>query len=393
MLLSPIGLSKLTGIDVGIVEITHENEVDPVISLKPIYFESSPWPDSERDIIFKAFSASTTVPDICRANFILGEAFAKATLQAIKNANLRPSAIQLIGSHGQTIWHDVKDGKVTSTLQIGEAAVIAVRTGITTISNFRVADVAVGGQGAPLASTFDYLLMRPTGGKWRALQNIGGIGNVTFIPPKGVEGDPIAFDTGPGNVLIDWYCLCISNGTMKCDLDGAFGSKGKINEDLLAELLSHPYLSQKPPKSTGRELYTKQYVEQITQKATTANISTNDAIATLTELTALSIVDSYRKWAPGRLGDVIIGGGGARNPFLMERLQHNFAQMDKDICVQLNEDVGFNSDGKESFLFALLAYLCFHGLPGNVPKATGASEATILGTIAPGKNFCSIQLK
>jgi len=235
--------------------------------------------------------------------------------------------------------------------------------------------------------------MRPTGDKWRALQNIGGIGNVTFIPPQGVEGDPLAFDTGPGNVLMDGYCAVHSAGTMKCDMNGVMGRQGKVSRELLAMLTALPYLALPPPKSTGRELFTKQYIDQIIKHAAAANISPNDAVATLTEFTAESIVDSYRKWAPGKLGDVIIGGGGSRNPFLMERLQHHFTQLDPEIRVLLNEEVGFNSDGKESFLFALLAYLCFHGLPGNVPKCTGASESVILGTIAPGKNFRHVVLK
>ena len=197
-----------------------------------IAFETVPWPTEERDLIFELFADQAKPSVLCRANFLLGERFATAVQTVVAGAGLQLSQIDLIGCHGQTIWHDVIDGHVTSTLQLGEPAVIAARTGITTVGNLRVADVAVGGHGAPLASTFDWHFLRPApnlngvAGGWRAVQNIGGIGNVTFLPPVGSDAPPLAFDTGPGNALIDWAAGQATAGASTYDQDGVLATQG-----------------------------------------------------------------------------------------------------------------------------------------------------------------------
>eukprot|EP00698_Gefionella_okellyi_P015616 TRINITY_DN441_c0_g1_i3.p1 TRINITY_DN441_c0_g1~~TRINITY_DN441_c0_g1_i3.p1 ORF type:complete len:370 (+),score=75.39 TRINITY_DN441_c0_g1_i3:195-1304(+) len=298
--------------------------------------------------------------------------------------------ISLIGSHGQTIWHDVApDGHVTSTLQLGEASCIASALGITTVSDFRVADVAVGGHGAPLTSTFDMLVMRPRSGtKWRALQNIGGIGNVTFVPPLcQVDGDStgsVAFDTGPGNVLIDAAVTLLTNGKQHFDHNGEIASRGTVNAALLQELLGNAFYERQPPKTTGRELFGVQTVTELSKRFPVDE----NFVATLTELTAVTIVDSYRRFAPAELSEIVVHGGGAHNAFLMSRILHHARQhLHEDIQVLTSSSLGIDGDSKEALMIALLAYLCVRGEQGNVPACTGAQRGVVLGKISPAANF------
>jgi anhydro-N-acetylmuramic acid kinase len=378
------------GIDAVLAEI---GEIEGKISLRQIAFASVEWTDEERRLIFDLFENRVTVQTLCRANFALGEGFARAALAVIAAAGTTPDQVDLIGSHGQTIWHDVDEGgRVTSTLQIGEAAVIAERTGITTTSDFRVADVAAGGQGAPLVPIFDWLLLRPAAdlGGWRAVQNIGGIGNVTFLPPRGSSAAPLAFDTGPGNVLIDWAATLISGGALRYDVDGQLAAAGKVSTELLHRWLDHPYFRQPPPKSTGRELFTRSLLEDWQREAQSVGCSDADFVATLTELTAASIADAYARFAPGPVVQTVVGGGGGRNPLLMERLAAQLAErLDRPIPLLRHKDLpdlAINDDAKEALAFALLAWLAFHGRPGNVPACTGAAGTRILGKVTFGLN-------
>jgi anhydro-N-acetylmuramic acid kinase len=321
--------------------------------------------------------------------------------QVAAAAGIAPASLDLIGSHGQTIWHDVTaDGRVTSTLQIGEPAVIAARTGVTTIGNFRVADVAAGGQGAPLVSIFDWLLLRPSPalngieGGWRAAQNIGGIGNVTFLPPLDLDAAPLAFDTGPGNVLIDWAARFASNGALSYDDGGALARQGQVHEALIARWLAHPYYQLQPPKTTGRELYTATLAAAMRAEAQSVGASDVDFVATVTALTAATIADAYARFAPGPLAQVVIAGGGAHNPVLLAELRTRLAaQLHREVEVCTHEALGIDADAKEALTFALLAYLCAHGLPGNVPACTGAKAEVILGVIAPGINYQRLEIR
>ena len=388
------------GIDVAIADITgRPGAPGEALSVRQRVFATIPWPAAERALIFDLFANRGTPQAVCRANFALGATFARAVAEVAQAAGIPLGDIDLIGSHGQTIWHDAEGECITSTLQIGEPAVIAGQTGITTVADFRVADVAAGGQGAPLVSIFDWLLLRPAdglngvAGGWRAAQNIGGIGNVTFLPPLGSDAPPLAFDTGPGNVLIDWAAAFASDGALAYDHDGRLAAQGRVDEALVARWLDDPYLRQPPPKTTGRERYTATLAQALHGAARDAGLSDADFAATVTALTAASIADAYARFAPGPLAQVVVSGGGARNPVLMAAIGERVAaQLGRPIEVCTIETLGIDGDAKEALTFALLAYLCVHGLPGNVPACTGASEEVVLGVVAPGRNYRRLEI-
>ncbi|MFZ1756684.1 MAG: anhydro-N-acetylmuramic acid kinase [Caldilineaceae bacterium] len=399
-----IGLMSGTsadGIDAVLAEI---GESAGRVQMRQIAATALPWAADERAEIFRLFATQTDARALCRANFQLGQRFAQAALAVIDAAGLTPADVDLIGSHGQTIWHEVADGQVHSTLQIGEAAVIAEETGITTVADFRVADVAAGGQGAPLVSIFDWLLMRPDSGlggwragDWRAgccraLQNIGGIGNVTFLPPReDSAAAPLAFDTGPGNALIDWAAVQMTGGAQTFDKDSRLARQGTPSAELVHRWLQHPYFLRQPPKTTGRELFSAGLGEQWQGEAEAAGLSPADFIATLTELTAASIADAYARFAPAPIAQVVLAGGGARNPLLVERISYQLRQkLGRDVPVLFHADLPDapgDGDSKEALTFALLAWLTVHGWPSNVPACTGAAGERVLGKITPGRNF------
>jgi anhydro-N-acetylmuramic acid kinase len=373
------------GLDAAVVDI---RGAPPNLSVEPLSFTCVPFRAEQRAYILGLCDPATaTVDRICQANFSLGEWFAAAALQAIREAGLAPDDVDLIGSHGQTVYHAVGDGSpVQSTLQIGEAAVIAARTGITTVADFRVADVAAGGQGAPLVSYVDWLLLRHRS-RVRAVQNIGGIANVTYLPPgeelgTGAEG-VLAFDTGPGNMLIDDAASRASGGRLAFDCDGALAARGRVDGALLVELLAHPYLALPPPKTTGREQFGAAFGAQAWARARAQGLGSEDIVATLTAFTVASIAAAYRRFLPRLPDEVILGGGGASNPTLVAMLRACLAPA----TVTSHEAVGLSSDAKEAIAFAVLAYETIHGRPGNLPRCTGAKKRVVLGKITPGRNF------
>ncbi len=390
-----IGLMSGTsadGIDVAVADISGAplDVGGAGLAVQQVGFAAVPWPEERRRLIFDLFANQAPPSALCRANFALGETFADAVHTALAELGLPLATVDLVGSHGQTIWHDVADGRVTSTLQIGEPAVIAARTGVTTVADFRVADVAEGGQGAPLVSAFDWHLLRPApaSGGWRAVQNIGGIGNVTFLPPQGDDAAPLAFDTGPGNALIDWAAGAATGGAWTYDRDGELASEGRVLERLLAKWLAHPFFGAPPPKTTGRELFSVDLARDWRAAVQADGGGPLDLVATLTELTAASIADAYARFAPGPVAEVVVGGGGARNPALMAAIERQLlARLGHPVPITTHEALGIDSDAKEALAFALLAYLCWHGWPGNVPTCTGARRPAILGQIAPGENY------
>jgi anhydro-N-acetylmuramic acid kinase len=250
------------------------------------------------------------------------------------------------------------------------------------VADFRTADVAAGGHGAPLASYFDAAVFgdapHPT-----AVQNIGGMGNVTFIPADSSPQSIIAFDTGPGNALIDFGARHFSGGTRLCDVDGAMADAGTPHQGLLAQALAHPYFSQRPPKTTGREVFGDTYAEEFIGRAMALGLTRENTMATLTTLTAESIARSYRNFGPGSIKEVIVSGGGVRNPALMRKLR----ELLPEVQFHTLDDLGFPADAKEAAAFALLGYEAIHGRPTNLPGCTGALHPAILGKIVPGSNY------
>lgn len=397
--------TSIDGIDVVIVDIKQQTLIEQ------LFFTTVPWDQTIRQQLFALFQSSTTAAAICQMNFLVAEAFADAAKTAVAVASIGWDTIDVIASHGQTIWHDVADGRVTSTLQIGDPSVLAAHTGVTTVGNFRTADVAVGGQGAPLVSLYDWEIIRSLPWQedltalpqspWRAVQNIGGIGNVTFLPSMDNSTLPLAFDTGPGNVFIDWAATEATGGAQSYDVDGRLAAAGTVDPVLLDEWRALPYFTQAPPKTTGRELFDKKLVEQWSVVAHQKGLSPIDFVAMMTELTAATIADAYRRFAPGPLGEVIVAGGGARNPVLMQRLQAQLnlaldenrdlaAHVSPTIPLRTHADLGIDDKAKEAIAFAFMAYRALHGEAGNLPACTGARRAQPLGQIAPGDNFRSL---
>jgi anhydro-N-acetylmuramic acid kinase len=340
-----------------------------------LHAETIPHPVALRSAVLRAINPQTSSVDLlCALNVQLAEQFAAVALAGITAAGLRPEDVQLIGSHGQTVWHAPEFG---ATLQLGEAAVIVERTGISVISNFRARDMAAGGQGAPLVAYVDVLLLTHPN-RVRAAQNIGGIGNVTFLPPVNrPDIDPFAFDTGPGNVLIDLTTELATDGAQNYDAAGALAAQGQVDEGLLTWLLEMPYLAKRPPKTTGRELFTADFAQQIWQRGMDAGLRGVDVVATVTMFTVQSIAQAYRDFLPLPPDEVVVSGGGGLNRALLDWLATAVAPAK----VLLSDELDLPSDAKEAIAFAILAYESWHGRPGNLPAATGARRAVVLGDL------------
>ena len=373
--------TSVDGVDAALVEIRGHG-LDTQIEL--LAFHSHPFDPEVRDRIFDLFQPETSrIDEICQMNFLVGEIFADAALAVIREAGLEAGEVDLIGSHGQTIYHlppQPEAGYIPSTLQLGEPAVIAYRTGIPTIANFRVADLAAGGQGAPLVPYVDFLLFWGAD-RTVALQNIGGISNVTLIPAGAAGCDVLASDTGPGNMIIDSVMESFTHGAEKYDNAGKFAAHGRVCESLLSEWLQHPFISASPPKTTGRETFGRQFADQAIQQAQNQNVGQADLVATLTAFTAQTIFDYYRRFLFPHysVDEIYISGGGAHNLTLMEHLKRLF-QPNPVLPI---DSIGFSSDAKEAIAFAVLANEAVHGNPTNLPQVTGASQPMVLGTFSP----------
>lgn len=391
-----IGLMSGTsadGVDAAILEIVPRKGL-PTLNL--LHFMVFPFPNGLRGRILRVADAgSGATAEICCLNALLGELFAQAAISVARRAGISLRDVALIGSHGQTISHlpapAVEYGiSIRSTLQIGEAAVIAERTGITTVADFRPRDLAAGGEGAPLTPYLHTLLFRHPD-RNRIVLNLGGIANLTFLPKgRGLRG-VVAFDTGPGNVLIDGLVARLTGGTMTADLDGRVAAAGRAEPGVLRWLMTHPYLRRRPPKSTGREGFGPTLIEELLRRAAGRYITEEDLIATVTAFTAQSVALHVRRDLPCRAAsaELIICGGGADNPMLVKRLQEALPE-----CRLLTTDeAGFPSRAIEASAFALLASLTAYGLPGNLPKITGAIHPAILGKIVPGHTAQGIRFQ
>jgi anhydro-N-acetylmuramic acid kinase len=347
--------TSLDGIDVAVVEMP---------GVKTLRFYSVPYPAKIRQRLLAVSNAVTETAEISRLNFELGELYARAVKRA--------GRVDLIGCHGQTIYHE--GGR--NTLQIGEAAVVAERTGAPVVANFRARDIAAGGQGAPLVPYADYLLFRHRR-RARVALNIGGIANITVIPAGAKARDVTAFDTGPGNMVMDALAREATGGRTNFDRGGRMAARGTIDQALLEQLLRDPYYRRRPPKSAGREQYGKEFVARMKRSGRPVE----DLIATATALTAATIALAIR----GSLGpasgnaDLIVSGGGVHNPRLMAQL----AAFLPGYTIWTSTDFGVDADAKEAIAFAVLAYATLRRRPSNVPSATGARGAVILGSVTP----------
>lgn len=363
--------TSLDGISAAAVRFTRTER--GTIESELLAFIGSHYSPDQRARLQDALTRGTA-REYCRLSFDLGAWFADAAVAVLAEAGVPRNDVIAIGSHGQTIWHEAPH----STWQLGEAAVIAERTGINVVSDFRVRDVAAGGQGAPLVPIADALLF--SGDDWRALQNIGGIGNLTIVPPAGNVDGVRAFDTGPGVAVIDAATRMLFRD-VAFDVDGRIAAKGEPITEVVDRLLEHPYFAAEPPKSTGRELFDASYVEALILacRAARPSATNEDIVATATALTARSIADSYRRFMPEPVAEVLVSGGGAKNPTLVGMIERAIAPL----TVRAFSDVFFDGEAKEAVAFALLAYLHMNHEPGNLPRATGARGARILGKLTP----------
>lgn len=361
------------GISAAVVRF-HPGAQDDRPAPELLAFVQLPYDDAFRARLLSAIGHATHPGDYTRLDFELGERLGAAAVTAIAESGLARDDVAAIASHGHTVWHDPPH----ATWQFGQPAVIAERTRRPVIADFRTRDVAAQGQGAPLVPIADALLF--AGAQWRALQNIGGIGNVTVVPPGGgIEGTR-AFDTGPGVGVIDAVVRTL-RADLPYDIDGRLALQGAAIASVVHHTLAHPYFSAPPPKSTGRELFTPAFVADFMARCRTAAPSCSDAdiVATAVELTARSIALSFESFIPEPVADVVISGGGARNPALVRRLEALLAPR----AVRQFDALFFDGDAKEAVAFAFLGWLHLRGLAGNVPAATGARGPRVLGTYTP----------
>ncbi|MBI3995362.1 MAG: anhydro-N-acetylmuramic acid kinase [Nitrospirae bacterium] len=371
------------GVDAALVEITGRGLES---RLRLLRFSTYPYPRELRSRLVR-LTHDGRVEDLSHLNVYVGELFARAANRISQEARIPLNRIDLIGSHGQTICHQpvpFKMGgmKIRSTLQIGEPSVIAERTGITTVADFRPRDMAAGGEGAPLTPYLHYILFhRPD--RPCLVVNIGGISNITFLPSATGLTNLFAFDAGPGNMLIDGIVQHRTNGRRAMDRGGAMARRGRVHERLLSELLRHPFLNRKPPKTTGRELFGLAMIERVVRRAKVLRLNQPDLLATVTAFTARSIARAYETFIlpKGGAGEVIVGGGGTRNLTLMRFLQEAFGP----IPVFTFEKYDLDSRALEAMAFALFAHGTIQGEPNNVPSATGARRAVVMGKIVPGR--------
>jgi len=370
------------GIDIALASISG---APPHLHAKLLGHTSNKFPTALRkEILRVAEQHPITAGELSQLNFRLGEVFAEAALAACRAFRVSPKRIALIGSHGQTIFHQGKpvpylSRPTTSTLQIGEPSIIAARTGITTVGDFRPADIALGGQGAPLVPYADYVLYRHEK-LGRVSLNLGGIANVTVIPAAAKPEQIFAFDTGPANMLIDALVAHFSHGRKRFDKDARIAQTGRSIPALLNELMRDPYLKLAPPKSTGREYYGQAYLKKVLALGNKHRAKSADLIRAATIFTALSVVDALNRFVlpKTKIHQLIVSGGGSRNPLLLVQLSAALGSIE----ILPSSSFGIPEDAKEAFAFALLAYESFHGRPGNLPSATGARGPAILGKIS-----------
>lgn len=369
-----VGLMSGTSLDGVAAAVVRFSDRDGRVAAELVGFTQRPYTREQHDRLARALVEGTPA-EYCRLGFDLGDWLASAAVAAIAEAGVSRKEIAAVASHGQSIWHEPGH----STWQLGESAVIAERLGVPVVSDFRVRDVAAGGQGAPLVPIADAMIFSsPT--QWRALQNLGGIGNVTVVPPGGDISGVRAFDTGPGAGVIDKITRAL-RPELPYDVDGKLAAAGAPVTPVVTALLAHPYFAAEPPKSTGPELFSPAYVADLIRvcRDERSGCSDEDIIATAVELTAQSIADSYRRFIAEPISEVVLSGGGAKNPALVKAISSALAPL----SVRSFDDLFFDGEAKEAVAFALLGYLHLKGKSGNVRSATGARGPRILGKLTP----------
>ena len=364
--------TSLDGISAAVVRFTRGN--DGRIAYDLLGMSVRPYDADQRDRLARSLVAGTP-REYCRLSFDLGDWLADAAIRAMAEAGVDRASVSAIASHGQTVWHEPGH----STWQFGEPAVIAERTGVSVISNFRVRDVAAAGQGAPLVPAADSLLFAHET-DWRGLQNLGGIGNVTIVPPGGISISTRAFDTGPGVVVIDGTTRAVAPGK-SYDEDGRLARSGTPIDAVVTHALTDPYFASPPPKSTGRELFDPAFIAAFVERcrAEKPDASAGDIVATAVALTAASIADAFRRFVPEPVRELVVSGGGAENPALVDAITAALP----GVAVRRFSDLFFDGEAKEAVAFALLGYLHLVGEPGNLPSVTGARGPRILGHFTP----------
>jgi len=364
--------TSLDGIDVAIVDIQGRR-------VRPVAFRSTPYPGAVRRAILGVSNTVTTTAEIARLHYLLGRLYADAVQQACRHGGVSLRSIELVGCHGQTIYHQGEReaflGKpIAATLQIGEAGVIAEQLSVPVVSDFRPRDIAAGGKGAPLVPFVDYLLFRH-GRRGRVALNIGGIANITAIPPGAESSDVMAFDTGPGNMVIDALAAEWTGGRQQFDRGGRIAARGRVDRALLDRLLADPYYGQRPPKTAGREQYGAEFLARLKK----SGLPLPDLIATATALTAAAVSSGIERFVRPRMrvDELIVSGGGVHNRTLMAYLQAFLP----DVRMAVSDEFGINADAKEAVAFAVLAHETYRRRTSNLPSATGARHAAILGKL------------
>ena len=372
--------TSIDGIDAALVRIDGDSRTSFRWSL--LAFNTTEYDDGRRRKILDALDEGTPAT-LCRLHVELGEWFARAVEDVCEAAGVATRELVAIGSHGQTVWHiPPNDAERGATLQLGDAATLAERTGVPVVSDFRSRDVAVGGHGAPLVPWLDQLLFS-SADRRRAIQNLGGMANVTWLPPSDSSQPVIAFDTGPGVALIDGAVQRATEGASPYDRDGAMARRGRADPDLLTSLLDDAYFRAPPPKSTGREHFGGALLDRLVTDLGRApdEAAWCDLVATLTEFTARSIGEAYDTWVrPRGLDEVFLFGGGSNNPALVERIEQHLGS----VPVRNGSDLGVDPDVREALAFGFLAWAHIHRIPGNLPSVTGAGASCVLGSMTPG---------